>query len=188
MIATMSDAITPLRERLAGLADLGHVAHLLDWDQQTMMPPAGAASRAEAKATLGRIRHEMFISDETGKLLEAAADQLNGASPDSDEASLVRVVRRRWDKAKRVPAELAAEMVRAGALGHEAWVSARANKDFESFAPFLERNIELARRYVECLPEFAEPYDALLDDYEPGMRAAEVRRIFAELRDELVPL
>jgi carboxypeptidase Taq len=184
----MSDAITQLRERLAGLTDLSNVAHLLDWDQQTMMPPGGAASRAEAKATLGRLRHEMFISEETGRLLEAAADQLNGTSPESDEAALVRVVRRRWDKARRVPAELAAEMARAGALGHEAWVKARANSDFESFAPFLERNLDLARRYIECLPEFEEPYDALLDDYEPGMRAAEVRRIFGELRDELVPL
>jgi carboxypeptidase Taq len=184
----MSDAITELRERLAGLTDLSHVAYLLDWDQQTMMPPGGAASRAEAKATIGRLRHEMFIAEDTGRLLEAAAGQLNGASADSDEAALVRVVRRRWDKARRVPAQLAAEMARAGALGHEAWVKARANSDFEAFAPFLERNLELARRYVDCLPEFDEPYDALLDDYEPGMRAAEVRRIFSELRDELVPL
>jgi carboxypeptidase Taq len=188
MLLTMSEAIQQLRERLAGLTDLGQIAYLLDWDQQTMMPPAGAAARAEAKATLGRIRHEMFISDETGRLLEAASGQLNGDPPDSDEASLVRVVRRRWDKARRVPSTLAAEMARAGALGHEAWVHARANKDYESFAPFLERNIDLARRYIECLPEFDEPYDALLDDYEPGMRTAAVRRIFGELRDELMPL
>src|SRR5579872_1910671 len=184
----MTNAITDLRERLAGLTDLGHVAQLLDWDQQTMMPPGGGPARAEAKATIGRIRHELFIADETGRLLQEAGDQCNGASPDSDEVSLVRVVRRRWEKARRVPAELAAEMARAGALGHEAWVLARANRDYESFAPYLERNIQLTRQYIECLPEFDEAYDALLDDYEPGMRAAEVRRIFTELRDELVPL
>jgi carboxypeptidase Taq len=79
-------------------------------------------------------------------------------------------------------------MARAASLGHEAWVYARARSDFDAFAPSLARNVELARRYVECLPEFESPYDALLDDYEPGMRSAEVSRIFTSLKEQLVPL
>jgi carboxypeptidase Taq len=101
---------------------------------------------------------------------------------------MVSVVRRRFDKASRVPASLAADMARASSVGHEAWVKARAASNFQAFVPYLERNFELARRYVEYLPEFESPYDALLDDYEPGMRSAEVTRIFSELKDELVPL
>jgi len=183
----MSDAIEQLRARLAELADLENTAHLLQWDQQTMMPPRGASGRAEARATLERISHDMFVSAETGRLLEAAAAALDG-SPDSDEAPLVRVTRRRWEKARRGPSELAADLARAAAVGQEAWVQARANSDFAAFAPYLERNIELARLYVECFDDFECAYDTLLDDYEPGMRSAEVGALFAELKGELVPL
>jgi carboxypeptidase Taq len=183
----MPNATHQLRDRMAELTDLRHVGQLLGWDQQTMMPPGGAAARADAAATLERLSHDMFVDAETGRLLEAAAAESNG-DPDSDDARLIAVVRRRWEKARRIPTELASEIAHAASIGHEAWVHARANSDFAAFAPFLERNFELARRYVECLPEFDHPYDALLDDYEPGMRTAEVSRIFTELKDELIPL
>ena len=103
MSSVSTNSFEALRERMAALADLRNVAQLLDWDQQTMMPPRGAVARAETAATVQRISHEMFVSDETGHLLDAAASALNGASPDSDEAALVRVGRRRWEKARRVP-------------------------------------------------------------------------------------
>jgi carboxypeptidase Taq len=180
--------LSDLRERLAELADLQHVSALLEWDQQTMMPPHGAESRAESRATLGRIAHDLFVSEETGRLLEAAAAKLNGAAPDSDEVRSVQVATRRWDKARRVPTELVAEMTRAGALGHGAWVEARKRSDFAAFAPYLERNLELSHRYVECFEGLDSPYDALLDDYEPGMKTAQVAALFAELRAELRPL
>jgi carboxypeptidase Taq len=184
----MTTAHTQLRERLAELTDLRHAGQLLEWDQQTMMPPRGGGVRAEALATLERMNHELFVAPDTERMLNAAERELNGTDPDSDEARLVSVVRRRFDKASRVPASLAADMARASSVGHEAWVKARAASDFQAFVPYLERNFELARRYVQCLPEFAVPYDALLDDYEPGMRSAEVTRIFSELKAELVPL
>ncbi len=184
----MTTAQSQLRERLAELTDLRHAGQLLEWDQQTMMPPRGGGVRAETLATLERMNHELFIAPETGRLLDAAERELNGTDPDSDEARLVSVVRRRFDKASRIPASLASDMARAASLGHEAWVKARAAADFQAFVPYLQRNFELARQYVEYLPEFASPYDALLDDYEPGMRSAEVTRIFTELKDALVPL
>lgn len=184
----MSDPLTELRERMAGLADLRNTAHLLSWDQQTMMPPRGAATRAEALGTLERIGHELFVSVETARLLDAAEAALDGAPPDSDEASLVRVTRRRFEKASRVPAKLAAELARAGSIGQEAWAKARAESDFAAFRPYLERNVELAQRYVACFDGFDCAYDALLDDYEPGMKSAEVARLFAELSEALVPL
>jgi carboxypeptidase Taq len=170
---------------MAELADLRNVSQLLDWDQQTMMPPRGAFGRAEAAATIQRISHEMFVSDDTGRLIEAAAGALNGASSDSDDAALIRVVRRRWDKARRVPGQLAADMARAGSVGQQAWIVARQESDFASFVPYLERNFELVRRYVDCFDDFECAYDPLLDDFEPGARTVEVRRLFDELKAEV---
>ena len=184
----MTSAIERLRDRTAELSDLGNVAQLLDWDQQTMMPAQGSAGRAEGRATLERLRHDLFVSEETGALLDAARKSLDGADPDSDNARLVTVTERRREKAVRVPTELATEMARAASLGQEAWIKARANSDFASFVPYLERNFELARRYVDCFEGFESPYDVLLDDYEPGMKSAEVARLFAELKAELVPM
>ena len=139
-------------------------------------------------ATLQRITHEKFISEKTGEMLDAAQETLNGAAPDSDEARLIAVTRRRWEKARRVPVELAAELAKASSLGQEAWVKARANSDFAAFAPYLEHNIALAREYIACFDQFDCAYDALLDDYEPGMNTATVARLFAELKGELVPM
>jgi len=180
----MSDALTELRERLAEIADLNAAGSLLGWDQQTMMPERAAPQRAEQLATLGRLLHERFTDDAVGRLLDAAEPL---ASPGSD-AALVRVTRRDWEKARRVPSELAAELARAGALGHAAWVDARERSDFAAFLPFLRRNVELKLRYVECFDGFDDPYDVLLDDYEEGMTSAEVGALFAELRAGLVPL
>jgi carboxypeptidase Taq len=177
-----------LTVRLAELADLSNVTHLLDWDRQTMMPARGAPGRAEALATMHRMSHERFISDETGALLEDAQATLNGTPFESDAASLVRVTRRRWEKARRVPTELAGELAHAASVGHEAWIKARATSEFAAFSPYLEHNLELARRYVDCFDDYDCAYDVLLDDYEPGMRTATVSGLFAELRSELVPL
>jgi carboxypeptidase Taq len=184
----MTSNIETLRTRMAELTDLGSAASVLEWDQQTMMPPQGAASRAESLATLERISHGMFTSAETGKLIDAAAAELDGAPEESDDASLVRVVRRRWDKACRVPSALAADLARAASVGHNAWVAARENSDYAAFAPYLKRNLELARRYVDCFDGFDCAYDALLDDYEPGMKTEHVSRLFDELKAELRPL
>jgi len=179
----MSDALTELRERLAEIADLNAAGGLLGWDQQTMMPERAAPQRAEQLGTLGKILHERFTDDAIGRLLDAASP-----APGSTDEALVRVTRRDWEKARRVPSELAAELARAGALGHQAWVEARERSDFAAFLPALRRNVELKLRYVECFDGFEDPYDVLLDDYEEGMTSAEVDALFAELRAGLVPL
>jgi carboxypeptidase Taq len=173
---------------MAALADLRTVAQLLDWDQQTMMPPGGAPARAETVATVQKISHEMFVSDETGRLIEAAAADLDGAAADSDEASLVRVTSRQWDKARRVPAQLAADIARASSVGQQAWVAAREASDFAGFVPYLEQNLELICRYIDCFDSYDCAYDVLLDDFEPGGRTSEVSRLFDELKAELRPM
>ncbi len=186
----MTTQTQQLRERLAELEDLRLAAGLLNWDQHTMMPPKGGEQRAETLATLEKISHDRFVAAETGRLLDGAAaeQERTGAAADSDDALLVRLVRRRWEKSRRVPTELAADIARAASLGQDAWAVARRERDWEAFVPYLERNLELARRYVACFENFDAPYDALLDDYEPELESAEVARLFGELKDGLVPL
>lgn len=172
-----------IREHVAPLTDLGRVLQLLSFDQDTGMPPAGNASRGQQTATLSRLWHDGMASPALAELL----DEAEGADLEGDDAALVREVRREADKARRVPGELVQAMAIAGSDGQEAWVGARANADFAAFRPFLERNIELAREYAACF-DVDEPYDALLDDHEPGMLTREVREAFAPLRAELPAL
>ena len=177
-----------LRVRLAEITDLQRTGGLLFWDQRTKMPPAGAEARAETLATIGRIAHQKFVDPELGRLLDELRPREEGLDPESFEASLIRVARHDYEKATRVPPELTADMRRAGAMGLKAWQKARAEKDFSQLRPALERNLELKHRYVECFPPGDEMYDTLLDDYEQGMKTAEVRAVFDQLKRELLPL
>jgi carboxypeptidase Taq len=184
----MSTALSELKERLAEIADLGHAGAVLHWDQNVMMPARGSSQRGDALGTLARIEHERFIAADTGRLIEAAATEVEAMPPDSDEARLVSKTQRDYDKARRVPSALAAELAKAASSGYEAWVAARAADDFNMFAPALQRNLDLTREYVECFDGYAAPYDVILDDYEPGGTSAHVRALFDELKAELVPL
>jgi carboxypeptidase Taq len=181
-------ALGELRERLAEISDVGRAAGVLGWDQRVTMPPRGTEARADQLATLGRIAHEKFTEPEIGRLLDRLQPLAESLPYDSDEASLVRVTRRDWEKACRVPVELRQEMTRAAALGHHAWVEARARSDFASFVPYLRTNLELRRRYAECFEPEDHPYTALLDDYEPGMTTTEVREVFDVLAPELADI
>jgi carboxypeptidase Taq len=181
-------AFETLRTKLGEIHDLTKVGALLSWDQQTVMPPLGAEVRAQQLGTVGRVVHEAFISDEVGQLLDELRPYEEGLDADSFEASLVRVVRRDFEKAVRVSPELTAEISREGSRTFGVWVEARARSDYESFRPALERMVELKHRYVDCFPPADDPYDTLLDDYEPGMKTAEVRVVFDRLKEVLVPL
>jgi carboxypeptidase Taq len=179
-----------LKSRLATIHDVRMSRAILGWDQHTKMPPRGGELRAEQLGTLDRIGHELFIDDETGRLLEELRGYEETLEPDSDEACLIRVTRRDYDKAKRLPPELRAEMTRAGAIALPAWVEAREKSDFSIFLPYLERNLELQHQYIECFKDmgFASDYDVLLDDFDEGMTADTVRTVFDELKRELIPL
>src|SRR5262249_12778592 len=182
-----------LRGRLGEIHDLSRAASLLAWDERTMMPSAGAPARAESLATLARVRHDMFCEDDIGRLTEDVASGPDGdAEPGvSIPADLARVVSRDWEKARRVPSELRAELARASSIAENAWVEAKAKSDYELLLPHLERNVELARRYADCyegFPAFSHPYDPLLDEYEPEMTTERMRLVLGELRDGLVPL
>src|SRR2546430_5662809 len=142
-------AMANLRERLAELADLAALEMLASWDQLVMMPTQGGAARAQVLGTLARLAHERATSEEIGGWLEEA----EGADLDDIERDVVRVARRDWERARRVPRELAAERARANADGQESWQRARAAGDFSLFSPALRRNVQLARDYGESLVE-----------------------------------
>ena len=182
------DGFQELKTRLARVTDLRRVQRLLAWDMQVMMPPAGAPTRAEQQATLDRTAHELFTAPETGRLLEELESYEDSLDADSDDASLIRVTREDFEKAVRVPVELRSEMVKAATEGFQAWRLARPANDFDAFRPSLEKHMDLRQRYVDCFDPADEPYDILLDDYERGMKTAEVRAVFDRLKEELVPL
>jgi carboxypeptidase Taq len=185
----MPEALEQLKERLIEVGDLTKVVRLLSWDQQTMMPPAGTAHRADQMSTVFRLAHERFTDPEVGRLLDELRPLEESLDPDSDDAALIRLTRREYEKAVKVPSSLRAEMARAAAEARPVWVKAKAESDFPSFLPALERIVELKLRYVECVEDgAAERYDVLLDDYEPQTTTAEVRTLFEELKPPLVEL
>ncbi|MEX2611970.1 MAG: carboxypeptidase M32 [Gaiellaceae bacterium] len=184
----MDADLRTLRERLAEISDIYRSMGVLVWDQRVTMPPLGTPARAEALATLGRMAHERSVDDELGVLLEKLRPHEESLEHDSDDASLIRVARHDWEKNKRVPPELRAEMLRAGAQGHHTWAEARKNDDFASFLPVLERNLELKKRYVECFEWDDSPYTPLLDDYEPFMKSTEVAEVFDTIKPVLSEL
>jgi carboxypeptidase Taq len=175
-----------LQRLLAGVDDLRKAATVLFWDERVKMPPAGAQARAEASGTVARITHEKFASKEIGDLLGSLDE--NDYDYDSREACLLRVAKRDYEKAVRVPPELTGEMRKAAAIAVSAWGPAKERSDFQALLPHLQKNLELRRRYVDCFDPGDETYDVLLDDYEPLMKTAAVRAIFDELKRELVPL
>jgi carboxypeptidase Taq len=181
-------ALAALRERLAELSDLRSIDGLLAWDQQTVMPPAGGPARAEHAATLTRVIHGRETDPALGALLDTLEPWADGEDPDADDVRLVRWARRDFEKAVRVPAGLAADLARAGALGQQDWERARAADDFAVFRDALARHIDLRHRYVACFDPAEHPYDVLLDDFEPGLTTAELGPLLAELRAALVPL
>jgi carboxypeptidase Taq len=185
---TAPPSFETLRTKLGEIHDVVKAASLLDWDQQVLMPSRGGDGRAYQLGTLGKLAHERFVSDEISSLLEELRPYEESLEPDTNEASLIRVARRDYEKMVRVPPELAAEITRVGSRAFGVWVEARANSDYESFRPWLEQLVELNHRYVECYPPADELYDTLLDDYEQGMKAAQVRAIFDRLKEVLIPL
>ena len=184
----MSEKLEQLKERLGEVSDLQHAASVLGWDQQVNMPPMGNEARGQQLATLSKIAQEKFISDEVGRLIEDLKQEIAGADPDSDEAALIRVTARDYDKARRVPPEFIQEQAIVSSKAFEAWMEARSKSDFSIFQPHLEKVVELVQRYVSFFPPADHPYDTLLDDYEPGMKTADVKAIFDGLRPKQVKL
>lgn len=177
-----------LLEKVHEIHDLEKALALLHWDRETNMPKAGLSSRIQQTTTLSRLIHVMSTSDEMGELIEAAAAELDGAPYDSNEASLIRYLRRSYQDARKLPPEFVARVSEVSGQARDAWVQARANDDFATFQPWLAQVIQLCQEMAELYGYEDEKYDALLDKYEHGMKTAQVRAIFNAVKEELIPL
>lgn len=184
----MEEKLGQLKRILGVVADLNGATALLGWDQQTYMPPGGVENRGYQIGTLSSLAHTKFVSDEVGGLLEDLKPYAETLDPDSDDACLVEVTDREYQKATRVPSEYVEEFSRATVLAHGAWEEARANDDFGHFQPHLEKIVQMRRQYADFFAPYEHVYDPLLDDFEPGMKTADVQRIFGELRPQQVEL
>jgi carboxypeptidase Taq len=170
-------------------AVLSSAAHLLNWDQETMMPPAAAPARAEELALLARLAHERLTHPGIEELLDGC-DADPELAADERTAANLREIRRDYERARKLPAELVAEISLTNSKAMEAWKRARDSRDYGIFCPWMEKQIDLNRRKADCygLPEGGERYDALLEEYEPGMTAARLEEMFEPLRVELIAL
>jgi len=170
------------------IALLGSCASVLGWDEQTYMPKGGVQHRSEQLALLAGMTHERFTSSQIGAWLAdvEGSDLVSDAL--SVEAVNVREIRKGYDRATKLPKDLVQELARMTTIGQQAWAEARSKSDFAQFQPHLEKILDLKKQEATALNIGKTPYDALLDEYEPGETTENLTAVFAALRDELVPL
>jgi carboxypeptidase Taq len=173
-------------ERVKELQTSRAVEALLDWDQETYMPKRAAEDRADQMALIVGLSHEKLTADELGELLGRL--EAEGDGDDFVAATNVREVRREYERAVKIPKPLVQEIAKTSTLAKDAWVQAREESDFPKFAPHLERLLDLKRQVADLIGWTTEPYDALMDEFEPGAKAAEVQEVFDRVKAELVPL
>lgn len=184
----MERKLAELKQRLQEISDLNGATAVLSWDQATYMPPGSAASRGRQMATLSRLAHEKFVDPAIGRLLDDLQAYAEGLPYESDDASLIRVTRRNYDKSTKVPTDLVAAFSQHSAAAYQAWTQARPANDFAAMRPYLEKTLDYSRQIADCFPGYDHIADPLIDMADEGMKAESVRRLFAELRQALVPL
>jgi len=182
--AEAPDAYEALLDRVRRWNTVGSAAGVLGWDQQVMMPEGGTPARSKQLSTLSSIRHDMVTDDETGALLTELAD----ADLTGERAAVVREIRRDYERADAVPVELVEEISETSSEALQAWEAAKADDNFEAFAPHLEKHVELQREYAEHIDPDRDPYEVLFEEFEPCLSMERTEEILAELRETLVPM
>jgi carboxypeptidase Taq len=170
--------------RMREQSDLGGIAGLLEWDVATYCPPGGRETRGRHGATLAAIGHQRLIDSAYGEAI-AAAEALPDLSV--DQRAMLREARRARDKATLLPESLVRALVEQRAATNQAWEEARVSGSFADYGPQLARLFALKIEQADCLRGDGTRYDALLDDFEPGMRLERLGPLLAALRDRLVP-
>ncbi|MCP5095541.1 MAG: carboxypeptidase M32 [Chloroflexi bacterium] len=184
----MEKKLKKLKTRLLEINDLNSASALLGWDQTTYMPPGGAAARGRQMATIGKIAHEKFIDKKIGKLLDKLGKYGEGLPYESEDAAIIRVTRKNYDQAVKVPPQLMAALQQHAAHSYQVWAKARPENDFTAVQPALQKTLDLSRKIAQCFPGYDHIADPLIDFFDEGMKAESVRKVFADLRAELVPL
>jgi len=182
--ASAPDAYEALLDRVQRWNAVGSASGVLGWDQQVMMPEGGTPARSKQLSALSSVHHDMVTADETGELL----DELDDADLTGEQAAVVREVRREYERADAVPVELVEEISETGSEALQAWEEAKAEDDFDEFAPYLEKHVELKREYAEHIDPDRDPYEVLFEEFEPCLSMERAESILTELREALVPM
>lgn len=168
--------------------DLKYIEALVTWDEATYMPPGGAAARGRQTALLGRLSHEKFTEPVIGHLLDELKPYEESLPYDSDEASLIRVTRREYERALKIPPKFMGEFYQHISNSFNTWVRARPENNFKALEPFLERTVDLSRSLADFFPGYEHISDPLIEMVDYGMKATTLRKLFANLRRELIPI
>lgn len=184
----MGNAYAELVSELRQIATLSSIGAVLGWDERTIMPHKGAAHRGDQSAMLATMVHARFTSPKVGDLLAAAAEEVKGKDPSSVEAANVRETRRKYERQKKLPSSLVEEISKTTVMSEQAWAGARKANDYAAFKPWLSKMYDLKRQEIACYGFETEAYDAVLEDYEPGEKALNLRKVFEGLRGPLVEL
>jgi carboxypeptidase Taq len=184
----MEEKLKQFKSLIMEAADLKRASEILQWDQETNMPPGGAEARGHIRSTLEKAAHEIYVSDEVGRLLEELEAAAGEFDPDSDDARLLMVTRHKVDRKTKLPAEMVAEKYRMLPPSNQAWREAREKNDWSLFEPHLEKFVDYTQRMAEYYHPYDHVYDPLLDEFEPGMKTAEVQAIFDGIRPRQVEL
>jgi carboxypeptidase Taq len=175
-----------LRSRLQEIDDLEAAVELLSWDQLTYMPPGGASARGRQLATLQRLAHEKLSDPAIGRLLDVLEPEATAnLGYESDEAALIRLTRRLYERATKVPPAFTAALAEHVAATYDAWTTARPANDFSAVRPLLEQTLDFSRRFADFFPGYDHPADPLIDGSDYGMSVSILRPLFADLRREL---
>lgn len=186
--SSVESKLNELKQRLLEISDLGSASAVLSWDQATYMPKGGALARGRQGAILRKLAHERSVDPALGKLLDQLEPHAAGLPRDSDDACLIRVARRDFEKAIKLPPEFVARFNEHGSASYDAWTRARPANDFAAILPYLEKTLELSREYAGFFAPYAHIADPMIDDADEGMTTAVIRKLFGELRAELVPM
>jgi len=178
------DAYRRLLDEYRRVSNLRAASGVLSWDQQVMMPEGGTPARSQQLSTLSGLSHELLTDDAVG----AALDELDAADLTPERSASVREIRRKHDRAAAVPKSLIEEMSTASSEALPAWEQAKADDDFDSFAPHLETHVELSRAYAEHIDPDRDPYAVLFEEFEPCLPLERAESILADLREALVPM
>lgn len=184
----MEKKLQELKNRLAEVYDLNAAAAVLGWDQATYMPRNGAPARGRQMATLASLAQQKFTDPAIGKLLDDLDKDAKNLDYDSDEAALIRKTRRDYNKQVKVPAAWVAKFSAHSAETYQSWTVARPANDFKSLQDKLKKTLDLSREYADFFPGYDHVADPLIDGPDPGMKAADIRKVFGELREQLVPI
>ena len=172
-------------EDLKRIAALGSISGLLEWDEQVNLPPESADYRARQSSAMSELVHREATRSQVGEWL---AELKEDTSLDLDQQLVVSEAGKEYDRLTKIPADFVSRKAELTSLAFHAWGKARADNDFASYAPYLARNLELAKEEASYLDRADDPYDYWIDRFDPGMDATSIQRIFKGLKDELVPL